>query len=150
VRQKVIDCARDLGLELHVTTLGASTRTVSEAAAAVGCGEAQIAKSIVFVADGEPVVAVTSGAHRVDLDALCDAVDCAEVRTATPDEVMAATGFGVGGVPPFAHDLPVVMDEALLGHETVWAAGGDGNTVFAVDPKLLARRMGARVVHLGD
>jgi prolyl-tRNA editing enzyme YbaK/EbsC (Cys-tRNA(Pro) deacylase) len=88
---------------------------------------------------------VTSGAHRVDLDLLCDALDCAEARPASPDEVRVATGFPVGGVCPFGHDLPVVFDSTLLDYECVWAAGGDGNTIFKVDPKLLCERISATV-----
>ena len=145
MREKVIQAARELGLEVDVTTLEVPTRTVPEAAAAVGCQAAEIAKSIVFVADGEPVLAIASGAHRVDPEKLCETLDCAEVRQAAPDEVRAATGFPVGGVPPFGHALPVVLDEALLLNERVWAAGGDGNTLFEVDPRKLADRVGARI-----
>lgn len=145
MRERVRARARELGLDVQVRTLEAPTRTVDEAAVAVGCEAARIAKSIVFVADGEPVLCVASGAHRIDLDLLCDVLDCADARPATPDEVRAATGFPVGGVAPFAHDLPVVMDETLLEHESVWAAGGDGNSLFEVDPRALAKCTGARV-----
>jgi prolyl-tRNA editing enzyme YbaK/EbsC (Cys-tRNA(Pro) deacylase) len=145
MRDKVIQTARDLGLDVDVTTLERPTRTVPEAAAAVGCDAARIAKSIVFVADGEPILCVASGAHRVDADRLCNVLDCAEIRQAAPEEVRAATGFPVGGVPPFGHELPVVVDEALLEHKTVWAAGGDGNTLFEVDPRRLVECTAARV-----
>jgi prolyl-tRNA editing enzyme YbaK/EbsC (Cys-tRNA(Pro) deacylase) len=66
MRDRLAECARQLGLQLHVQRLGASTRTVKDAAVAVGCEEAEIAKSIVFVADGDPVVCVASGRHRID------------------------------------------------------------------------------------
>jgi prolyl-tRNA editing enzyme YbaK/EbsC (Cys-tRNA(Pro) deacylase) len=150
MREKVTQAARALGLKVNVMRLEASTRTVSEAAGAVGCGEAQIAKSIVFVADGEPVLCVASGAHRIDADKLCEALDCAEVRQAASEEVRAATGFSTGGVPPFGHGLPVVLDEMLLDHERVWAAGGDGNSLFEVDPKELAQRTDATVAPVGS
>jgi prolyl-tRNA editing enzyme YbaK/EbsC (Cys-tRNA(Pro) deacylase) len=145
MRDKVIDSARRLGLEVDVQRLDSSTRTVSEAATAVGCDAAEIAKSIVFVADGEPVLCIASGAHRVDTDKLAEALDVAELRQAAPDEVRAATGFPVGGVPPFGHDLPVVLDEALLAHPRVWAAGGDGHSLFCVDPHRLAGCVSATV-----
>lgn len=145
MREKVIRKARDLGLDVRVETLGNSTRTVDEAATAVGCDPARIAKSIVFVADGEPVLCVASGAHRIDPDRLCDALDSAEARPANPAEVRAATGYSIGGVPPFAHDLPVVFDEALLGYDRIWAAGGDGNSLFEVDPRELVGCTKARV-----
>src|SRR5436190_10145711 len=114
MRGKVVDMARTLGLDVTVQQLQDSTRTVGDAARAVGCGEAEIAKSIVFICDGEPVVCVASGEHRVGPEKVALARDCADVRQASPDEVRAATGFPVGGVPPFGHGLPVIFDEALL------------------------------------
>jgi prolyl-tRNA editing enzyme YbaK/EbsC (Cys-tRNA(Pro) deacylase) len=147
--EKVTRAARELGLEIEVRTLDRPTRTVAEAAAAVGAEPAQIAKSLVFVSDGDPVLAVVSGAHRADMELLADAFDCAEVRQASPGEVRAATGFSVGGVPPFGHDLPVVFDETLCDQELIYAAGGDGNTLFAVDPKELARAIDAEIITLG-
>ena len=149
MREKVMDSARDLGLDVTVRRLDRSTRTVADAADAVGCKEGEIAKSVVFVADGDPVVCIASGAHRVDADKLADALDAAEVRQASPDEVRAATGFSVGGVPPFGHGLPVVLDEALLDYQTVWAAGGDGNSLFAVDPRALIDCTSATVADVG-
>jgi prolyl-tRNA editing enzyme YbaK/EbsC (Cys-tRNA(Pro) deacylase) len=150
MKEKVTAAARELGLEVHVKTFQSPTRTAAEAAQALGCEEARIAKSLVFVADGEPVVVVTSGRHRVNVDRLCGAIDCAEARSATPDEVRSATGYGVGGVPPIGHGLPVYFDEALLEHETIWAAGGDGNTVFEVEPRVLAERAEAEIVSIGE
>ena len=72
------------------------------------------------------------------------------IEQASPDDVRAATGFGVGGVPPFGHDLPVLFDETLLEQQRIYAAGGDGNTLFEVDPKVLAEAIGARVVQLAE
>ncbi len=146
MRDRLADCARELGLAVELRRLDESTRTVRDAALAVGCEEAEIAKSIVFVADGEPVVCVASGRHRIDPAKLADALDVAEVRQAAPDEVRAATGFPVGGVPPFGHDLPVLFDESLLDHERVYAAAGDPNSLFEVDPRLLADCIRARVL----
>jgi prolyl-tRNA editing enzyme YbaK/EbsC (Cys-tRNA(Pro) deacylase) len=150
VRDRLAECARELGIELHPQRLAESTRTVKDAAAAVGVEESAIAKSIVFVADGEPVVCVASGRHRIDPEKIAAVLDVAEVRQAAADEVRAATGFAVGGVPPFGHDLPVLFDEALLGHERVWAAAGDPHSLFCVDPRALARCTGAQVVKLGE
>jgi prolyl-tRNA editing enzyme YbaK/EbsC (Cys-tRNA(Pro) deacylase) len=145
VREKVIDSARSLGLDVDVRYLEGSTATAQEAAVAVGCGQGQIAKSLVFIADGDPVVCIASGDHRVDEDLLADALDVAEIRQASADEVRAATGYCVGGVPPFGHDLPVVIDQTLLEHDRVWAAGGDGHSLFDVDPHRLVECTGARV-----
>ncbi len=145
-----MDTARSMGLEVEIRSLETSTATAGEAAVAVGCNEDQIAKSLVFVADGDPVLCIVSGAHRVDPDLLADVLDVAEVRQATPQEVCAATGFRVGGVPPLGHGLPVVLDEAILREETVWAAGGDGHSLFKVDPVRLVGCTGARVAHVSD
>ncbi len=150
MKDKVIKAARDLGLEVDVKTLDHPTRTVSEAASAVGCSEAQIAKTLVFVADGDPVLVVASGAHRVDLDALCEIFDVAEARQATADEVRVATGYPVGGVSPLGCQLPIAFDEDLLKFDTVFVAGGDGNTLFEVEPRTLAEGIRARVARVAD
>jgi len=150
MRDRLADCARDLGIEVRVQRLQASTRTVSDAATAVGCDPSEIAKSIVFVADGDPVLCVASGQHRIDTDKLADALDVAEVRQAAAEEVRAATGFAIGGVPPFGHDLPVIFDEELLRHERVWAAAGDPHSLFEVDPRALCECVEACVVEVGE
>jgi len=149
MRSSLAECARELGLEVSVQRLASSTRTVKDAAVAVGCEESEIAKSIVFVADGDPVVCIASGRHRIDTDKLAEALDVAEVRQAAADEVRAATGYAIGGVPPFGHDLPVLFDESLLEHGRVWAAAGDPHSLFCVDPRKLADCVGARVVAVG-
>jgi prolyl-tRNA editing enzyme YbaK/EbsC (Cys-tRNA(Pro) deacylase) len=150
MRSRLAECARDLGLEIDVRRLEASTRTVKEAAIAVGCEESEIAKSIVFVADGDPVVCIASGRHRIDTDRLADVLDVAEVRQAAADEVRASTGFAIGGVPPFGHDVPILFDESLLEHGRVWAAAGDPHSLFCVDPRKLAECVKARVVAMAE
>jgi prolyl-tRNA editing enzyme YbaK/EbsC (Cys-tRNA(Pro) deacylase) len=149
MRTKVAESAERLGLQVEVRRLDASTKTVSDAAVAVGCEEAEIAKSIVFVADGEPVVCIASGEHRIDTDKLAETLDVAEVRQAGANEVRAATGFAIGGVPPFGHGLPVVFDEALLLHDRVWAAAGDPHSLFCADPRKLADCTEATVADVG-
>ena len=141
--------ARKLGLEVRVVTFATPTRTVAEAASAVGCPDRQIAKSIVFVADGEPVLCVASSAHPVDPERVCEALDCAEARQATPGEVRVATTCPVGGVAPVGHDLPVLVDADLLGERRVYASGGDCNTLLELDPHELVRRTGAKVAPVG-
>jgi prolyl-tRNA editing enzyme YbaK/EbsC (Cys-tRNA(Pro) deacylase) len=93
---------------------------------------------------------VASGQHRIDVEKVADALDVAEVRQAHADEVRAATGYAIGGVPPFGHDLPVLFDEELLNHKRVWAAAGDPNSLFCVDPHKLASCVSARIVDLGE
>jgi prolyl-tRNA editing enzyme YbaK/EbsC (Cys-tRNA(Pro) deacylase) len=150
MRSKVKEAAQALGLDVELRTLDDSTATVPQAAAAVGCEVGQIAKSIVFVMDGEPVVVVASGRHRIDQDKVCAALDCAEGRMASADEVRAATGFAVGGVPPIGHGLPVVFDTALLDYDVIYAAAGDGNSLFQVAPRQLAGCVHALVAPVGE
>jgi prolyl-tRNA editing enzyme YbaK/EbsC (Cys-tRNA(Pro) deacylase) len=150
MRSKVKEAARELGLDIELKTLEESTATVQQAAEAVGSEPGQIAKSILFVMDGEPVVVVASGRHRIDLDKVCEALDCAEGRQASPDEVRAATGFPIGGVPPIGHGLPVIFDSALLDYDVIYAAGGDANTLFEVAPRQLAGAVRALVAPVGE
>src|SRR2546423_1792542 len=146
MKDKVIQAARELGLEVDVVTLDTPTRTVAEAAAAVGCEASQIAKTLVFVADGDPVLVVASGAHRVDPDLLADVFDVAQIRQASPEEVRVATGYPIGGVSPLGCHLPIAFDETLLEYDRVYAAGGDGNTLVHGHPRTLADVLGARIV----
>ena len=150
MKDKVVKAAKEAGLKVDVKTLDQPTRTVAEAATAVGCEEAQIAKTLVFVADGDPVLVVASGAHRVDTDALCDIFDVAEIRQASPDEVRVATGYPVGGVSPLGCSIPIVFDEALLQYGKIYVAGGDGNTLFEVEPRTLADAIHAKVARVAE
>jgi prolyl-tRNA editing enzyme YbaK/EbsC (Cys-tRNA(Pro) deacylase) len=127
------------GLDPDVREFPQGTRTAADAAAAIGCEVAQIVKSLVFVADGEPVLVLTSGANRVDEDRLGAFLDVTEFRKATADEVREATGYAIGGTPPFGHVRPlrVVCDHDLTVHEQVWAAAGTPSTVFPLAPATL-------------
>ena len=144
---RVIGAAREAGLEITVERFPEGTRTASDAARAVGSEVAQIVKSLIFVVDGTAVLALVSGANRVDVDKLAAAVDGREARRADGDEVRAATGFAIGGVPPFGHSSPVAVfvDRDLLVHERLWAAAGLPDAVFAVGPDDLVRVSGGRV-----
>jgi prolyl-tRNA editing enzyme YbaK/EbsC (Cys-tRNA(Pro) deacylase) len=116
-----------------VRELDSSTRTARDAAAALGCDVGAIASTLVFMADGAPLVIVTSGAHRVDLARVAALLDAMELRQATPDEVRAATGFAIGGVAPVGHPQPVrtLVDEDLRRYPLLWAAAGTGHSVFS-------------------
>ncbi len=132
--------AREIhGIDPEIREFPEGTKTSAEAAEAIGCAVERIAASLVFVADGQPVVVVASGGGRVDESKLAAVVgvDPASVRTADPDEVREATGWSIGGVPPFCHDgdPPVYLDETLAGFDTVWAAAGTPRAVFEVDPE---------------
>src|SRR3954454_9659287 len=128
MKDKVIQAARELGLEVKVQTLESPTRTVAEAAAAVGCAAPQIAKTLVFVADGDPVLVVASGAHRVDPDLLADVLDVAEIRQASPAGGGVATDYPIGGVSPLGCHLPTIFDETVLAYDCLFTPGSDGNT----------------------
>ncbi|MFC7044497.1 YbaK/EbsC family protein [Halobacteriaceae archaeon GCM10025711] len=133
------DAAERYGVEVDVHEFPEGTKTAADAADAIGCDVAQIASSLVFTVEGEPVVVVTSGANRVSEDRLAAVFDAdpAAVEMAGADEVKAATGWSIGGVPPFCHatDLRVVFDETLLEFDTVWAAAGTPEAVFPIDPE---------------
>jgi prolyl-tRNA editing enzyme YbaK/EbsC (Cys-tRNA(Pro) deacylase) len=147
---RVVAAAASTGLVIEVERFPEGTRTAADAARAVGCHVAQIVKSLVFVADGEPVIALVSGADRLDPARLAAAVGATVVRRADGDEARAATGFAIGGVPPFGHirALRVVMDERLLAHDVVWAAAGLPDAVFRARPRDLQATSGARVAAL--
>jgi prolyl-tRNA editing enzyme YbaK/EbsC (Cys-tRNA(Pro) deacylase) len=112
-----------------VRTLDESTRSAADAAAAIGCDEGQIVKSLVFMDGERPIVCLCAGDRRVDPDRLA-----AGSRPASADEVRDATGFSIGGVPPLGHDRPLdtVVDASLRRYETVWAAAGTPRSVFPV------------------
>jgi prolyl-tRNA editing enzyme YbaK/EbsC (Cys-tRNA(Pro) deacylase) len=129
------------GVQIAVTRFPSTTRTAQDAAREIGCTVGEIVKSLVFLADGVPVVVLCSGADRVDEAKLIAALRVAAVRRATADEAKNATGFAIGGVPPFAHgaDLRVVIDDGLLAFDTVWAAAGLPDAVFPIAPADLVR-----------
>ncbi|MBI3521887.1 MAG: YbaK/EbsC family protein [Chloroflexi bacterium] len=133
------------GVELPVKRFSGTTRTAEDAAREIGCGVAEIVKSLVFVADGSPVVVCCSGAQRVDEQRLAAALGASRVRRSTADEAKDATGFPIGGIPPFAHATPcrVLVDRGLLAYETVWAAAGLHDAVFPIAPAELVRLAGA-------
>src|SRR5579864_988951 len=122
------------------------TRTAVEAARAVGCDVAQIVKSLVFVAAGRPVVALVSGANRLDETRL-GAMAGQPVAKADAETARTATGYAIGGVPPFGHatDVDVFMDRDLMRQPVVWAAAGRPDSVFEIDPQRLRELSGATV-----
>jgi prolyl-tRNA editing enzyme YbaK/EbsC (Cys-tRNA(Pro) deacylase) len=136
-----------LGGEFQVLEFEATTRTSEDAAAAVGCEVAQIAKSLIFrSAGGRSVLVVASGVNRVD-ERKVRAILNEKIERADADFVRESTGYSIGGVPPVGHaTAPVVLiDEDLLRFATVWAAGGTPNAVFMTTPRDLVRLTGGRV-----
>ena len=131
---RVIEAAAALGVNISVLRFPEGTKTAAAAAAAVGCPVAAIVKSLVFVVDEEPVVALVPGDRRLDPDRLATVAAGKEVRRAGLDEARAATGFVAGGTPPFGYPTPlrVFADLQLKRHDRLWAAAGTPTTVFSM------------------
>jgi len=139
-----------LGLVPEVREFAESTHTAAEAAAAIGCPVAAIVKSLVFAADGAPLLALVSGPNRVDTGALGARLGVT-IGKADAALVKSATGYSIGGVPPLGFPAPLrtVMDETLLGLGLVWAAAGTATSVFPIRPAELARLTDAEVLAVG-
>ncbi len=136
--------AEELGVPVEPVRYPAGTRTAADAAAAVGCDVGQIVKSLVFTTPTKLVLALTSGANQVNTYRLGELAG-EEINLADPEEVRAATGFAIGGTPPFGHQnaLPVWIDEDLLAYDTVWAAAGTPDSCFPIAPVRLVAATGA-------
>ena len=147
--QKVAAALEAAGVRTNVVEFAESTRTAEEAAAAVGTTVGQIVKSLVFMAGDEPVLALVSGANRLDTARLAAHLG-RPVRRASADEVREASGFAIGGVPPLGHARPfaVYIDRDLTAYEVVYAAAGTPNAVFPIAPGDLARVTGGTVLDL--
>ncbi len=147
--QRVQNALAARGFSHQVIELDASTRTAAEAAAAVGCSVAQIAKSLVFrgAHSGKAVLVIASGANRVNQSALVAHVG-EPLERPDADFVRTATGFAIGGIPPLAHDHPLEtwIDGDLWQHEQIWAAAGHSNAVFALTPDELLALTGGQVI----
>ncbi|MEU6820549.1 YbaK/EbsC family protein [Streptomyces atriruber] len=128
------------------------TRTAAEAAAAIGCELSEICKSLIFAADGVPVLVLMDGASRVDLDLVREELGAAKVTRAKADVVRETTGYAIGGVPPFGHATKtrVLADRSLLDHEVVWAAAGTPYAVFPMAPKTLIAHAGGTLVDVRE
>ncbi|MFG3660163.1 YbaK/EbsC family protein [Streptomyces sp. NPDC047706] len=129
-----------------------ATRTAAEAAAAVGCELSQICKSLVFAADGVPVLVLMDGSSRVDLELVRHQLGAGKVTRAAADVVRETTGYAIGGVPPFGHltRTRVLADRSLLGHDVVWAAAGTPYTVFPMAPEALIAHAGGTLVDVRE
>lgn len=136
------------GLHSQVRTLTDSTRTAAEAAAALGCEVGAIASSLVFLADGEPILVLTSGSHRVDTDLLARQIGAAAITRADAARVREATGQPIGGVAPLGHPSPVTtyIDVELKKHGELWAAAGTPHSVFEISYDDLRSLTGATEV----
>ena len=148
--EKVVTAARERGLDITPRRFPDGTKTAADAAAAIGVEIGQIVKSLIFGVDGEVVLAYVSGANQLDEKKLALAAGGLKCSRVDADVVREATGFPIGGVPPFGHKthLRVFIDPDLLQWPEVWAAAGTWNDVFGIEPHRLVEASGGAVTDL--
>jgi prolyl-tRNA editing enzyme YbaK/EbsC (Cys-tRNA(Pro) deacylase) len=146
----VIDAGLELGVEVVPRQFPDGAKTAADAAAAIGCDVGQIVKSLIFGVDDELVLAYVSGSNMLDEHKLAAAAGGSKCQRVDADTVRTATGFPIGGVPPFGHLTPlrVFIDPDLLLYDEVWAAAGTWHDVFGIEPAELVRASGGAVVDL--
>jgi Cys-tRNA(Pro) deacylase len=147
---RVVAAAREKGLEIVTRRFPEGTKTAQDAADAIGVSVGQIVKSLVFAVDGEVVMAYVSGANQLDEKKLALAAGGSTCARVDADKVRAATGYPIGGVPPFGHStqLRIFIDPELLQYDEVWAAAGTWNDVFGIEPHKLVEASGGAVIYL--
>lgn len=147
---RVADVAATLGLVVELQEFPDGTRTAEDAARAIGVEVGQIVKSLVFTLDDQVVMALVSGRNRLDEARLGATLGGTTVARVDANGVRSATGYAIGGVPPFGHPaaLPTAIDEDLLEYAEVWAAAGTPRDVFAISPADLVRVTGGTVAAL--
>ncbi|WP_294179059.1 YbaK/EbsC family protein [uncultured Schumannella sp.] len=147
--ERFVTAVAPRGLHPEIRFFDETTHTAAQAAAAIGCDVAAIVKSLVFVADDQPLLVLVSGPRRVDTDALGARLG-ATIGKADAAMVKSATGFSIGGVPPFGHPKPLrtVVDEGLLELDELWAAAGSANSVFPITPTRLVELSAAQVLRV--
>ena len=147
--QLVQHALRAKGLSCEVKELPDTTRSAKEAAKAIGCEVAEIAKSLVFrnIDQDVPVLVIASGPNRVDEPKISEILTC-DIEMASPDYVRESTGFAIGGVPPLGHKTPLttLIDQDLLSFDQIWAAAGTPFSVFMIEPQALVEAAQARIV----
>ena len=149
--QRVTDELVRQGAAGAVRTLPDEARTAADAAAQLGVEVGAIANSLVFDADGEPLLVLTSGAHRVDTAKVAALLGVPALRRATPELVRSATGQVIGGVAPVGHPAPLrtLVDVVLADYDVVWASGGVPHVVFATSYDELVRITGGTPAEVG-
>ena len=147
---RVVSAAKERGLEINTKRFPEGTKTAADAAAAIGVTVGQIVKSLVFGVDGEIVMALVSGSNQLDEKKLALAAGGAKCARVDADAVREATGYPIGGVPPFGHStqLRVFVDPDLLQYDEVWAAAGTWNDNFGAAPADIVRVAGGVVTDL--
>ena len=148
VRSRLVhDSLRAVGIPGEIVVLPDAAHTAPLAAAALGIEVGAIANSLVFWSDGEPLLVMTSGAHRVDTAALAERLGRERIQRATPEQVRDATGQAIGGVAPTGHPSPLrtIIDEDLAAFDEIWGAGGTPHTVFPLTFDELVRLTGGTI-----
>ena len=147
---RVVAAGAALGLTIEPRQFPDGTKTAQDAANAIGVEVGQIVKSLIFGVDGEIVLAYVSGKNQLAEKKLAAAAGGAKCARVDADAVRQATGFPIGGVPPFGHTTPlrIFIDPDLLDYDEVWAAAGTWNDVFAINPQRLVEATNGVVVDL--
>ena len=149
--QLIQHALRAKGLSCEVKELPDTTRSAQEAAKAIGCEVAEIAKSLVFrnIDQDVPVLVIASGPNRVDEAKISEILTC-DIEMASPDYVRESTGFAIGGVPPLGHKTPLttLIDQDLMSFDEIWAAAGTPFSVFMIEPHALVEATQARIVEV--
>ncbi len=147
---RVVEAAKLLGLTIEPRRFPDGTKTAADAAAAIGVDIGQIVKSLIFAVDGEVVLAYVSGANQLDEKKLAAAAGGSKCSRVDADAVRDATGYPIGGVPPFGLEtqLRIFVDPDLLKFDEVWAAAGTWHDVFPIDPRVLQSVTNGVVVEL--
>ena len=148
--ERFTNAAQLANISIEVGRFPEGTGTAKDAAAAVGCELAQIVKSLVFVSCGEPYLVLASGKNRVDESLVAEVLEIDSLSIASPEQVREATGFAIGGTPPFGHLrlIPTILDKDLLAYDTVWAAAGTPDSCFPINPGKLQEITAAVVTHV--
>ena len=150
--QKVQDVLDGFNFEHRVIELEIPVKTAQQAADAVGCSVAQIAKSLIFMSEsGKPVLVIASGSNRVSESKVTNIIG-ESISRATPDFVRSSTGFAIGGIPPVGHAVQpvIVIDQDLLELGSIWAAAGHPNSLFELNPAHLEQMTGGTVANIRE
>jgi Cys-tRNA(Pro) deacylase len=150
--QRFVAACAEIGYSAKPLVFPEGTKTSKDAARVAGCELRQISKSIVLSADGSPILVLMSGDLRIDTEKLARAIDAQKVGRADVEDARAATGYAVGGTPPFGHAtaIPVYADVSLKRSEEVWVAAGTPTTIFPMPLNELVSVSGATWVDVGE
>jgi len=146
------EASQGCGFHPEIQHFPEGTRTAADAAKAVGCDLGQIVKSLVFVSDNIPVLILASGKNRVDENRIMEILDAENLTIGKPEVVKTATGFSIGGTPPFGHpqQIQTIVDTDLNTYDQVWAAAGTPDSCFPISPTKLCEITNATVAEISE